>query len=99
MRTESGKPSDSITSADLSHPPLGVNDAMFPLASIASTCTVPRPQRLEVMARHERDGLQLGRSLRPEAALEELGVAEAQPHRLLDPRLERFQVFSCEQTV
>ena len=44
MRTESGKPSAGITSADLIHAPLGVNEAMFPFASIASTCTVTHPR-------------------------------------------------------
>ncbi len=33
-----------MTSADLIHAPLGVNDAMLPFASTASTCTVPGPQ-------------------------------------------------------
>ena len=176
MRTDSGKPSAGITSADFSQPPLGVNDAMLPFASIdvdvhgaaapvlrredlvlrqqrarcaarrpgaapcwlflqvdqlralvsnnspkagsrrapadgrrstargrrrrassprpaggsSRRCAAPSPCRSWL--RHQRDGLQLGRPLRPEAALEQLEVAEAQRHRLLDARLERFQV-------
>ena len=58
-----------------------------------------RPHRLQVEARHQRDGLQLGRPLGPEPALVELGVAEAQPRRLFDPGFEAGEVLALEQPV
>jgi hypothetical protein len=58
-----------------------------------------RPHALEVEARHQRDRLQLGRSLGPEPAFEQLGVAEAQACRLLDPGLEAREVLPLEQAI
>jgi hypothetical protein len=53
---------------------------------------VPNPILRRSCCHIRRERLQLGRTLRPEAGLEELGVAEAQRNRIFDLRFERGKV-------